>query len=405
MQSRLRVVPRYPTSLSGVILRHGSRPFFLGAAIVTVIDTALWLVVYAGLGNIRSPYSPALWHAHEFLFGYGGAVIAGFLLAALPSLTGRAPISAQTLQNLFILWLAGRIAMTLTGGLAPAASAFVDSLFLLALFIVVTKEIFMTRNWRSLLLCGTVGMLAIANGVFHLQPVLDSVPPGIGLRLGVATFVSLIVVVAGILVPNLTNQWFTKTGAPVRSRPFSLFDLAIIVLTVTAVVSWTIWPESRTTALLLANAAIGNGLRLVRWNGYNAKTEPFVWTLHIGYAWLSLGLLFLGLSILHADIPYDAGLQALTAGAIGTMTISVMINLLLNHGGRPLQADGAIFCMYALLIFAVTARVAAVFPIAHQSALVYLAGLQWCAAFCIFCIRFGAGFAGLLWGSRSEVRD
>ena len=138
-------------------------------------------------------------------------------------------------------------------------------------------------------------------------------------------------------------------SAPYRARPSSLFDLAIILLTVAALGSWIVSPESRTTGLLLANAAIGNALRFIRWNGYNAGAEPLVWILHVGYAWVPLGLLFLGISQLDSSVPVSAGIHALTAGAVGTMTVAVMTRATLGHSGQVLQADGATFCIYALL--------------------------------------------------------
>lgn len=397
MHTRMRVVPRYPVKSPSDFLTSGFRPFFLGAGIVAVVDMALWLAAYSGMGVIPTFYPATAWHAREMLFGYGAAAIAGFLLTAVAAWTGRAPVAGRSLLNLFALWLAGRIAMTMASGVAPVASAFVDVLFFPALLIVVAREIIAGGNWRNLPVCGAVGLLAIANGMTHVDFLWEDDPSGQGIRLGLSVHVCLIVLIGGRIVPNFTNNWFKRAGSSSRSTTFSYFDLVVILLTAVAVGSWILSPESRTSGLLLANAAIGNALRLVRWNGYNASAEPLVWILHFGYAWVPMGLLLLGLSLLQPAIPSDAGLHALSAGAIGTMTVAVMTRATLGHTGRTLHADGATFCIYTLTIFAAVARVVAAFPVEHQIQLLFLAGIQWCAAFTLFSIRYGALILGYGW--------
>jgi uncharacterized protein involved in response to NO len=110
-----------------------------------------------------------------------------------------------------------------------------------------------------------------------------------------------------------------------------------------------------------------------------------------------LGLLFLGVSNLDTSVPASAGIHALTAGAIGTMTVAVMTRATLGHSGHALQADGATFCIYVILVLAAVARVAAAFPIEHQAEMLYLSGMQWCGGFLLFCIRYGVLILGGQW--------
>lgn len=397
MQFRTRVVPRYPARENSVFLDAGFRPFFLGAGIFAVLSMILWILVLTGLISLPVSQPSTNWHAHEMLFGYASAALAGFLLTAIASWTGRPPVSGRLLLNLFMLWIAGRVMMTFGSGLAPVTSALIDGVFLPVLLVVVSREIILGKSWRNLPVCAAVALLAAANFTAHLEVFLDDIPHGIGVRLGLSVYVCLIVLIGGRLVPNFTNNWFRTMSAPYRARPSSLFDLTIILLTVAALGSWLVSPESRTTGLLLANAAIGNALRFIRWNGYNAGAEPLVWILHVGYAWVPLGLLFLGVSQLDSSVPVSAGIHALTAGAIGTMTVAVMTRATLGHSGQALQADGATFCIYALLVFAAGARVAAAFPIEHQTEMLYLSGMQWCGGFLLFCIRYGVIILGGHW--------
>ena len=394
MQFRTRVVPRYPTRENSVFLDAGFRPFFLGAGIFAVLSMILWILIQSGLISLPISQPPMNWHAHEMLFGYASAALAGFLLTAIPSWTGRLPVSGRWLLNLFMLWIAGRVMMAFGSGLAPVTSALIDGVFLPVLLVVVSREIVLGKCWRNLPVCAAVALLVIANGASHLEVFLDKVPDEMGVRLGLSVYICLIVLIGGRIVPNFTNNWFRTMSAPCRAEPSSFFDLVIILLTAAALGFWIVSPESRTTGLLLANAAIGNALRFIRWNGYNAGAEPLVWILHVGYAWVPLGLLFLGVSNLDPAVPVSAGVHALTVGAIGTMTVAVMTRATLGHSGHVLQADGATFCIYAILVLAAVARVAAAFPIDHQTEMLYLSGMQWCVGFLLFCVRYGVIILG-----------
>ena len=73
------------------VLSYGFRPFFLGAASWAALAMVLWLGVVTGVWTVAGSYGPVAWHAHELLFGYVSAVVAGFLLTAIPNWTGRLP--------------------------------------------------------------------------------------------------------------------------------------------------------------------------------------------------------------------------------------------------------------------------------------------------------------------------
>lgn len=385
MRARTRVVPRYPVRQESVFLQDGFRPFFLGAGTVATINMALWIGIFSSMDVMPS----GLWYAHEMLFGYGGAVVAGFLLTAAQNWTGSNRIVGRPLLYLFMLWVAGRIAMVMSWSTAPITSSLIDILFLPALGIVITRDILASGNWRNLPVCLGIALLALANILFHTDTLIGADAAYFGVRMGLAVFVCFIVLIGGRVIPNFTNNWFRKTGRQCRSQAFSLFDLSVIALTVLSLGYWVVDPEDRTSGLLLANAGIGNALRLIRWRGVYTSTEPIVWVMHIGYLWVPIGLLFLGLSIMWDEIPHDAGVHALTVGAIGILTVAVMTRVSLGHNGYALHADGPTFCIYTLMVFAATAQVAATFPIAHQTEMIYLAGIYWCVAFIIFCMRYG----------------
>ena len=90
---------------------YGFRPFFLGGAAWSAACIMLWIPQLTGELSLRTAYLPLDWHSHERLYGYVAAVIAGFLLTAIPNWTGRLPICGAPLAALTALWVAGRLAI------------------------------------------------------------------------------------------------------------------------------------------------------------------------------------------------------------------------------------------------------------------------------------------------------
>ena len=105
------------------ILTFGFRPFFFGAGVWAALAITLWIPMLSGDLTLPTAFDPVSWHAHEFLFGYVAAVIAGFLLTAVPNWTGRLPIVGWPLGALFTLWLIGRLAVAASLYLPPIAVA------------------------------------------------------------------------------------------------------------------------------------------------------------------------------------------------------------------------------------------------------------------------------------------
>ena len=102
-------IPRGLARTGPVIFSYGFRPFFLGGALWAIVAMVLWIAALSGFIDLGGDYGAPNWHAHEMLFGFASAVLAGFLLTAVPNWTGRLPVSGKPLVWLFALWCAGRI--------------------------------------------------------------------------------------------------------------------------------------------------------------------------------------------------------------------------------------------------------------------------------------------------------
>lgn len=379
------------------LLSYGFRPFFLGAALWAFVAMVLWIGLLSGSWTFAAGYGAIAWHAHEFLFGYIGAVMTGFLLTAIPNWTGRSPLQGKPLLALLLLWLAGRAAMLATDEIGTGAAALVDCVYLVTLTVVITREIVAGSNWRNLPVAIPVALTAAANIVFQVE-VLIYDDPAYGLRLAVAAVVVLIIVVGGRITPSFTSNWLTRQGSEKRPAPLGRFDISSIALAALALMAWVVAPDWHGTAALLLLTAITQAARLSRWAGARTWHEPILFVLHVGYAFVPLGAVMLSLSILWpAMVPASGALHAWTTGAMGTMTLAVMTRATLGHTGREVASTPTTVLIYGAILVAALARIAApLLPTIYYEALL-VAGIGWLLAFGIFLLVYGPMLVGAKW--------
>jgi len=378
------------------ILTYGFRPFFLGGAVWAAVAMLLWVPMLMGHLGLPSRFDPISWHAHEFLFGYLGAVAAGFLLTAVPNWTGRLPIVGWRLGALVGLWLAGRLAVTFSQSLPAGVVAALDLSFPLTFAAAIGREIIAGKNWRNLIVLAMLSVLALGNALFHWQAAAgEFAAQGYGLRLGLGTAIMLIAVIGGRIVPSFTRNWLVRraTGAlPVA--PMQRLDKAALALMLLANLIWVVLPDAGLTGALLLLAGAAHLLRLGRWCGHRTLAEPLVLVLHLAYLFVPLGALAMGTAILWPALLDAAVAQHLwMAGAIGLMTLAVMTRASLGHTGQALVAGPATVVIYAAHIAATLARFAAGIWPAAADWLLPLAGAAWIMAFAGFALAYGPALA------------
>lgn len=392
-------------------LTYGFRPFFLAAGLWSAAALLLWIVMFATGRTTPSRFDPLAWHIHEMLFGFVMAAIAGFLLTAIANWTGRPPVSGAPLALLAALWLLGRISCLISALLPPWLAIAADLSFPLLLVAAVAREIVAGRNWRNLPMIGAVTVLAIANLLMHLEAAGVAVPTGLGWRLGLAAIIVLISVVAGRIVPSFTRNWLVKRQAANLPAAPGGVDRAALGVLHAGLLAWVFLPEFRPVGLLLLLGAALNLWRLLRWRGVATATEPMLLMLHLGYGWLVLGTALLGLAVIDADIPQSAALHALTAGAIGTLTLAVMTRATRGHTGRVLSADRATVAIYMLVNIAALIRVVAAVSETWVSPMLVASAILWVWAFGLFVLVYapmllsGAGEAAPLNSNLKEDRS
>ncbi len=371
------------------IFSFGFRPFFLAGALIAALTPLITAASLSGAHTGISAYGAIAWHGHELIYGYLAAVIAGFLLTAVPNWTGRLPIVGGRLAGLFLLWLAGRLAVFLSGVIGVTAAALADCAFLIVMSGVLWREILTGRNWRNAPVGVLMVLFAAGNIVWHAQWVFGAAN-GLGIRWGLGVIAILLALIGGRVTPSFTRNWLAKNSGATISAGVSRIDKAALVLAAGGMILWVFAPASKFSGAILIAAAVVNLLRLLRWRGLMTMREPLVAILHVGYCWLVASLLLLGIAaIAPVLMPPMAALHALTSGAAGVMTLAVMTRATRGHTGRALTADVSTSAIYVLVNLGAVIRVAAPLLPMNYGAAIALGASLWSAAFLAFAIIYG----------------
>jgi len=358
---------------------------------------AIFLSAFFGHIVLPSAMDAFAWHAHEMLFGFVAAAVAGFLLTAIPNWTGRMPLQGRPLLALAGLWIVGRGAVGVSAWTGPWLAAILDLAFLAALAGVIAREIAAGRNWRNLPIVTAVLLLLVCNGLSHAQAIGLISQTGLAERCAIAVLAGLITLIGGRIVPSFTHNWLAKKNAAKLSARSGAVDHIALGLALLALARWALMPEGDVTGLLAGLAAAANLVRLMRWRGWLTLSEPLLWVLHLGYLWIVVGLGLLAVAAVGDLVPPSGAFHGLTAGAMGTMTLAVMSRATLGHSGEPLEAGTTLTLAYLLVTLAAMTRVGAAVWDDAAIELLLVSGAAWIAAFVFYLTALGPL---LIWARR-----
>ena len=365
---------------------YGFRPFFLSAGVFACVIVPAWLLILTGRLELPGPFAPVDWHVHEMLFGYGSIVLAGFLFTAVPNWTGRAPLRGTPLVLLLGLWILGRAAVAGAFPLGAISVLLIEASFPASVLAIISAEVIAGRNWRNLVAVAPLLVFLAADVVFHLE-VRAHGNSDVGRRLGFAALIFLIMLIGGRIIPSFTRNWLSKRGADRLPAPFGRFDASALLAGAAAQALWIVWPLAAGTGLALLAAAALHALRMARWQGARTLASPLLAMLHVAYAFIPLGLATLGLTALTGTVPIAAGLHLLGIGAVGGMTLAVMIRATMGHTGGALVAGPALTTAFLLLMAAALVRaLAGELEVAGISGAT-VAAMLWTVAFGLFVAR------------------
>ena len=366
---------------------YGFRPFFLSAAVFAGVALPIWAMILSGADNPHFLYVPREWHVHEMIFGFLPAVIAGFLFTAMPNWTDRPPIMGLPLIVLWALWLAGRLVIAIPWP-PPVACAIIDGAFLVALAIIVWREIAIGKAWDRSPIGVLISLYAAANLLFHVRALNDTATD-LPERMGLLVIIMLLALIGGRVIPSFTLDYLSERGLPQQPPSFSRFDGASILLAAIAAIAWTVQPQALVTGWLLVVAGLVNLIRLVRWYGWMTWREPLAFILHVGYGWLAISLLTLGAAILGFGVRQEDAVHALTTGAVGSMTLAIMTRASLGHTGRPRHAGPMTIMIYSLVNVGAILRVFGPATDISTSLVLSLSAMAWSGGYLLFAFVYG----------------
>lgn len=361
------------------LLQRPFRLLFLAASLSASLDIFVW-ALFLHLGWLPASSLPPLeWHGHEMLFGFAGALIAGFLLTAVAEWTKFHTFTPSSLVSLVAVWLAARVLFLLPASVPYALTAALDCAFFGLLLMMVALPIIKSRNHRNYFVIGLLLAFMLADVVFHLS-VADviRIPAGRVLYWVIDLFAVLMLSIGGRVIPFFTGRRLNN----VTIRRYCWLDWSVNGSAGFLVLLDIVLPGSTVLAAVSLAAALLVLLRWWNWQPWKTRREPMLWILHLGYLWLAIGFILRGIALLTQALPEITALHAITVGALGSLSIGMMTRVALGHSGHPMNAGPLMTAAFTLV------SGAAILRLTGRPGLLALAGTLWALAFAIYFLRF-----------------
>ncbi len=367
--------------------RLGFRPFFLAGALFAVVAVLGWLLALNGWLASWAPTGGWLaWHRHEMPFGFGMAIVAGFLLTAVQNWTGQPGLRGRPLMALVGLWLAARLGWLMGAPALPLA--LLDAAFLPAVAWAIGRSLWRVRQRNNypvlvlLLLLGTCDAYALA-GVVGENAEWQRRATFAALWL----LAALMSMIGGRVIPFFTQRGL---GLPTPTKPWPWLERSTLALSLLAALANGLGVGlTPRLGLAFLYAALGAclALRLARWHALGIWKVPLLWSLHLAFGWLVLAAS--GEALWHAGLLDNASLplHALGIGAMGGLILAMLARVSLGHTGRPLQPPTAMGLAFAAVNAGALARV--FLPPLLPQAAYWLAGACWIGGFALFVGYYG----------------
>ncbi|OXS14143.1 heme-Cu protein NnrS [Zobellella denitrificans] len=368
------------------LFRLGFRVFFLGGALFATLAMAIWALTLSGAPLLPGITNPIWWHAHEMIFGFGLAIVAGFVLTAIQNWTGIPGIRSWPLALVAGLWLLPRLLMPLRGELNLLVMV-LDLLWLPLVAGMLARPIIQIKQWRNLFFVPLLAFFTLLNALSYYAAF------GHNWLLAERVFITavlaltaLLAVMGGRVIPFFTSR-ATNTEKP---QPIAWLEKLSLGALWLSTLGWLLLPRTALfnglLALILLTAAIGNLARLARWNSRLTLKIPLLWILHLGYLFIPLGLLAMAAALQQWGITVSLASHWLTAGALAAVILGMIARVSLGHSGRPLEIGRSIVVAFALIIVAALLRSLLPLLAPGMTVIAYHgSALAWILAFGLFC--------------------
>lgn len=315
------------------------RPFFWLGAVFGCVSLAVWWFFWQGSVVLQPEGGLIWWHQHEMLFGFVVAIVVGFLLTAVQTWTGIPSLTGMRLWAVVLLWLLGRILLAHPMGLSAVTLLVIDVVFLPVVALCMASFVIQTKKWNNLVFAPLLLLMMGANIAMHWgKMIADPEMVRQGAYLAIWLVVCLILIIGGRVIPFFTSRALgvqLSSTSKLREQLIMISALILCLFQSGRVLSINVsaWLfVIPIIALFLLN--IG---RLRSWETHRCWHQPLLWGLHIGYAFVVLGLLLWAFSEFNV-VTVDIAVHTLTIGAILGMVLAMMARVSLGHTGRVIAA-------------------------------------------------------------------
>ena len=361
--------------------------FFPAAALYALLIVPLSVGALLGLWPALPGLTSSLGHAHELLFGYALAVVAGYLLGPQPKRISALLLAAWLAARLsFLIWpgslQAGACAALFAGGLA---------------WQVLPRFVGKAKKWRNQSVAPIVAWLALLSSLPAMgTPALDGPT---AMRSALLLLATLIFFMGGrILAPSLAGAAQSQGWQLLERVQPKLEGAGLIGLGAAVLLNLASATEPLAGGVLMALAALVL-VRWLRWKPWRFVARLDLSLLLLGYFWLVPGLALYGAHLLWPLPGGHAALHGLGIGALGTLTFTVMARARLMQRYRDAQAQRWIYGLAVLPSLAAVARVLPALMGESSRFWLILAGVLWCLAFAGLVLLMG-----LVRGSQGPAR-
>lgn len=347
---------------------NASRVFFPAAALQVAFAVLFTLAARYGVGGPAAGLI-GMGHAHEMLFGFALALIAGYTLGIMP---------AYKLWPLFGLWLLARFGFM--GFPDSDIAQILGPIFALYLALLVYPRFRAAKKWRNKMISPLIVSICSFPLLWLILKLNNWPISHSSVYISSILMLCLLMSFMGgrMIAPAAAGECY-KQGYELKARVQPRLEgLLILLLPITALLSLLNTPPVLTGAIVIVVAAV-NAVRLYRWQLWRCRARLDIIGLGVGYAWLSLGLFIIGVTLVFGK-PTIGAVHIITIGAIGSLSISVMARLHYQKEVRSPPPNSLILFTLSLISVSALTRYASEILWAYSSPLLWVSATTWAVA-------------------------